>query len=51
MLMKNGYFKDAASTLFPLVAILKRGFVAKLLIQYLDGRFANRLACPKEDTS
>lgn len=48
--MKHGYFKDAVSTLFPIVAALKRGFVAGLLIKYLDGKFANRLACPKEAT-
>lgn len=48
--MKNRYFKDATSTLFPLVAVLKRGFVASLLIKYLEGKYANRLACPREAT-
>lgn len=49
--MKNGYFKDAVSTLFPIVSALKRGFVASLLIKYLNGKLANRLVCPKEPTN
>jgi hypothetical protein len=46
--MAAKYEKDAVSNIFPLVPILKRGFIAKILIKYMDGKYANRLVCPKE---
>lgn len=43
-LIENGYVKDCFKNLSPIASILKRSYIAGLLIKYNEGKYANRLA-------
>lgn len=43
-LMENGYVSDCFANLSPIASVLKRSYLAALLIRHYGGKYANRLA-------
>lgn len=50
-LIENGFVKDSFKNLSPIASVLKRSYIAGLLITYNGGKYANRLANVKIYTS